>query len=359
MNKKRIVILGLASLTLMLAASVTLTVAWYDGSSHLAVSDINIKLQDKELSISTDNVEFKSFLTNEELNDAGLFRAISSEFSDSWIKEKKEQPVFKGSYGASNKNVLNDPEEVSTATAGYFSQELFIKCNSSVYVTFDKEKTTFIADQKDNEEMMQQLREKFPGLTDEQILFNLNNVVKSLRLSILVLNDEDDDSGNLPDYSYYIIDPYKDKTTYYAGILDTDKDGYFDYSSEKKEVLYGESYSGVDGKTVEECLVYDAPASNDIAVDDKELTCFNSGVKQGVSRINFEESIANGLVLKEENSIAIEDVEEEILIPLTAQTSKRIVLSFYQEGWDLENTDFVRYSHFFVNVLFKIAKVRY
>ena len=52
-------------------------------------------------------------------------------------------------------------------------------------------------------------------------------------------------------------------------------------------------------------------------------------------------------------------MEEKVLIPLRPNTSKRIVLSFYQEGWDKDNTDFVRFSHFFVNVLFKIAKTNF
>lgn len=357
-TKQKISIIGLGIMSLLLAASVSLTIAWFDGSSHLAVNNLNIRLIDRELSISTDNKNFKSYLSSDELNDAGKFRAVSSSFSESWIEEKQEKPLFREGYVESNKNVINQSDSTSIATTGYFTQEFFIKSNTSVYVTLDKERTTFLPDENDNKSAIEKIREKFPGLQDEEILQNLNNVVKSLRLSILVLNDEDDNSDNLPDYSYYIIDPYKDGPTYFSGILDTDMNGFYDYSKENKEILYGESTTS-NGKTVEECLVYKEPQPEDETVGATKLSCFTSGTKQGVSRINFEQSIANGLVLKEENSIAIEDAEDEILIPLTAQTSKRIVLSFYQEGWDLENTDFVRYSHFFVNVLFKIAKVRY
>lgn len=355
-TKQKLAILGISALSLMMVTSVALTVAWYDGSSYLALNDINIRLLDKELSISIDNSEFKNFLDNEEMHDAGKFRAISSEFSELWTNEKGEQPVFKTGYGASSKNILNEPEDVADATDGYFSQEFYIKCNSSVLITLDKDTTTFNPDESDNLEMVESLRERFPQLTDEEILQNLNDVVKSLRISLLVLNDEDDTSNTFPDYAYYIIDPYKDKTTYYAGILDTDKDGFFDYSHERKEVLYGQTRCNVEGKTVEECLVYDEPAEESIILDRSEVTCFNSGTKQGTKRINFPESYANGLEFVEEPSIAMEDVESEVLIPLRAETSKRIVLSFYQEGWDLENTDFVKYSHFYINVLFKIAK---
>lgn len=357
-KKQRLLIIGIGGLSLLLAASVSLTVAWYEGSSHLAVNDINISLKDKELMISTDNNNFKNYLAIDDLAKVAKFTAVSSAFSDKWIEEKKDKPVFKQGYSEPTKNILNEPDDVDTATAGYFSQEFYIKSNTSVYVTFDTEKTSILPDEVDNNRIVSRIRDKFPGLTDEEIVNNLNSVVKSMRFSLLVLNDEDDESGDLPDYNYYIIDPYKDKSTYYAGILDTDLSGYYDYSSENKEVLFGQC-STSNGKTVEEAIVYKDPQASDETVSESSLSCFNSGTKAGVQRIDFEASKQNGLVLKEEPSISLEDAEDEILIPLHAETSKRIVLSFYQEGWDLENTDFVMYSHFFVNVLFKIAKTRF
>lgn len=348
----------------MLLASVSLSIAWFDGTSHLSLNNINISLQDKELSISTDNKTFKQFLSSEDLYETTVFQAISSQYSESWIKEKKDHPEFVGGYTRISDDIAtaNDLLPISTDKC-YFTQELFLKSNTSVYVTFDAENTTFIPDEEDNRRILEESNEKlhshFPGLTDEQILQNLNDCVKSLRFSVLVLNDDDDNSGTYPDYDYHIIDPYKEKSTYYAGILDTDKDGFYDYSKNDREILYGDAYSSVEGKSVEECLVYDDPTVETNTVDVKELTCFTSGNKQGVSKINFEKSFENGLVLKEEPSVSLNELEDKVLIPLRPETSKRIVLSFYQEGWDLENTDFVRYSHFFVNVLFKVAKTRF
>lgn len=359
MNSKRVAIFGIAGLSLMLAASITMTVAWYNGSSYLAVNNINIGLHDKKLQISTDNETFKDFIPDEELMRVGRFRAVSTMFSDDWVERKEEKPIFKGSFGTSEKNVVNSPNDANNTSGGYFSQDIYIKCDSDVYLTLDSEQTTFNSDEQENQDMIQDIREKYPGLTDEEIFSNLNDVVKSLRISLLVLNDSDDESGEFPDYSYYIVDPYKDKITYMGGILDSDKNGYYDYSSENKEVLYGQSHCSDENKTVEECLVYQEPALTSTHVSTKELTCFTSGNKEGVRKIDFDASFENGLVLEEENSVALEKAEEEILIPLKAEVSKRIVLSFYQEGWDLENTDFVRYSHFFVNVIFKIARPMY
>ncbi len=363
MNKQKLAILGIAGLSLVLAASISMTVAWYNGSSYLAVNNINVSLHDKHLSIATINEDeyFKDFIPDEELMRVGRFRAVSTMFCQEWIDNKETTPIFKGGYGTSLRNVVDGSDDVNKATGGYFSQEIFIKCDSDVYLTLDSEMTTFNSDEEENREMIQDLREKFPGLSDEEIFFNLNNVINSLRISLLVLNDTSDDSEEYPDYNYYIVDPYKDKEnpTLMGGILDTDKNGFFDYSSEKKEVLYGQAYSTDENKTLEECLVYKEPIETDEEVSSKVLTCFTSGNKEGVNKIDFDASYENGLAIEKEHSVALEDAESEILIPLTANVSKRIVLSFYQEGWDLENTDFVRYSHFYVNVIFKIARARF
>ena len=49
MEKRKLAILGIAGLSLILAASITMTVAWYNGSSYLAINQINVGLVDKDL----------------------------------------------------------------------------------------------------------------------------------------------------------------------------------------------------------------------------------------------------------------------------------------------------------------------
>ena len=360
MNKQRLAILGIAGLSLMLAASVSMTVAWYIGSSYLTIRNFEISLKDQELQISTDNEHFDQFIPNDELMEVDRFRAVSTMFCDEWIARKEERPIFKGGFGFASANVVNSSNAAGNIAEGYFCQEIFIKSLvSDVYVTLDPELTTFVPDNEGNEAIIQDLREKYPGFTDEEIYTNLNNVVRSIRVSLLVLNDSDDDSGEFPDYAYYIVDPFKDKITYMSGVLDNDKSGYYDYSEENKEILYGECHSSDPEKTVEQTLVYKEPTVSSTTVSYKELTCFTSGNREGVRKIDFDASFANGLVLEEEHSVALENVDKEVLIPVRTGVSKRIVLSFYQEGWDFENTDFVRYSNFYINVMFKIARPLY
>ena len=360
MDKQRLAIFGIAGMSLLLAASVSMTVAWYIGSSYLSVKQFKITLQDQELQISTDNENFAQFIPNEELMEVDRFRAVSTMFCNDWISRKEERPVFKGGFGFATSNVVNSINAVGNIEKGYFCQEIYLKSlESDVYVTLDPELTTFVPDNEKNQSIIQDLREKYPGFTDDEIYANLNNVVRSIRVSLLVLNDSNDDSGEFPDYAYYIVDPFKDKITYMGGILDNDKSGYYDYSEENKEILYGECHSADPNKTVEECIVYQEPTASSSHVSVKELTCFTSGNQEGVRKIDFDASFANGLVLEEEHSVALESVDKEVLIPLRTGISKRIVLSFYQEGWDFENTDFVRYSNFYINVMFKIARPLY
>lgn len=364
MKKKNFIILGVSLISLISVTAVTSTIAWYVGSSYLAITDINIGLKDPSLSISIDDENFTDKLSTDDLMNAGKFNAVSSMFSEEWIEEKAEKPVFKSGYNSTNKLICNQSSQTTNATSGYFSQEMYIKCDTNAYITLDSEKTTFIADESkhkalvENEKFMEKMESIYPNLSGEAlkeaVLFNLNNVVKSLRLSILVLDG--DDSDDYDDYAYHIVDPYKEDETYFGGILDTDGDKYYDTYSHK-EILYGEISCSDETKTVEECVVYDDALTASTTLAEEELTCFDSQNKVGDQKVNFESSAANGLVIETENSIAIEDVEDSLLIPVFSNRSQKIILSFYQEGWDLENTDFVMYSHFYVDVQFMIAPV--
>lgn len=369
MEKKKILALGISLVAFIAAAAVTSTVAWFTGSAYLTISNLKVALKDPELSISVNGEKYVRTITDDnedenKLNEVKAFKAVSTMFSDSWLDKKKEMPVFKSNFQMGNRYVYNNPNDVNNAKDGYFSQMFYIKSTQDAYITLDTELSTVKADEAANkkqlndESFMNKMRTKFPSLSEDElksrILDNLNGVIKSLRLSILTLDDNDSDDYN--DYAYYIIDPYKDKETYMGGILDTSGIGYYD-TYNHKEILYGEVSSNDANKTVEECVVYDNPLTEDVIVDRAELTCFHSGNLSGDSKVNLKDSFDNGLEIKKENSISFAEVEEKVLIPVATNRPTRLVLSFYQEGWDLENTDFIRYSHFIVNVLFKIAPV--
>ena len=362
MEKRKVVSLGIALLSLVTAAAITSTVAWYTGSAYLAVTDIYVGLKDPKLSISIDDEHFTNKLANDQLPDVGRFRSVSSMFSEVWLEEEAEEPIFKGGYTSGSKYIYNHYDDSRVATGGYFCQEMYLRCDINAYITLDSELTSFTPDEVGNKalatdpDFVNLMSVKYPNLSGEalqdRILFDLNNVVKSLRLSILVIDGDENDEYE--DYTYHIIDPYKDKETYYGGILDANADTYYD-TYNHKEVLYGQIISTDEEKTAEECIVYDDPLNDSTSIVAENLTCFVAQNAKNDQKVNLEQSFENGLEIKKENSLSLEETEENLFIPVFPTRSQKIVLCIYQEGWDFENTDFVRYSHFYVNVLFKIA----
>ena len=364
MDNKKTLTLAIAGLSLLLAASITSTVAWYTGSTYLAITDINIHLKDPNLEIATENLVFKNQLDGYDLNEVNDFTAVTTAFSYEWLDRKEETPIFKNGFANGVGYVLNKPSDYSKATFGYFSQTFYLKCDIDAYITFDKENTKFIPDVESNERMlenegfMNDMRNRYSDLNESdlkiKVLKNLNNVVNSMRFSILILDDEYDEYD---DYKYFIYDPNKTVETYLGGILDTTDSGYYS-TYNNKEVLYGEIISSDPNKTAQECVVYDNPLLAETNLYKKsEMTCFNANNFAGDMKFNKELSIANGLVIKTEDSFGPNEVETQLLIPVNAHRPRKIVLSFYQEGWDLDNTNLIVYSHFLTNMQFMIAPV--
>lgn len=355
MNRRKILSLASAALTFMVAATITSTVAWYTGSAYLAVTDINIGLFNPELSISVDGEHFSDKVKSKDLMEVKEFTAVSSMFSDEWKALRKDKPIFKDGYASSGRYIVNESTDCSNATGGYFSQEFYLKCDTYAYVTLDREKSGFTPDEAgnqalvDDEAFLARLQSRYPGLTKDEALYRLNNVVKSMRFSILVIDEDGMDDG-YDDYKYFIYDQYKGaESELLGGILDTTDSGYYEtYNS--KEVLFGEV-----SLNSEDDIIYDAPLEQETtSVTRKDMTCFAANNAAGDRKINFNDS---KFEIKREDSFGYDEVETSLLIPCAPGKSQKIVLSFYQEGWDRENTNFIVYSHFLVNVLFKIAPV--
>ena len=366
MDKKRVITLGIAGLSLILAASLTSTVAWYTGSSYLAITNINIELKDPKLQISINNTKFDTYVKSSDLNKVGMFTAVSSMFSNEWIRTKEETPIFKYGNTVGNGYLFNKASDFKNATEGYFSQTFYLKSDINAYVTFDKEQTNFLPDIEKNNDLLKNegfmgtMANRYPNLhgqdLENKVLENLNSVVKSMRFSVLVLDDDPADLYD--DYKYYIYDPNKTEETELGGILDTSDSGYYN-TYNHKEVLYGEiTGNKTNPLDCADNIVYDDPLPQSLNVYQRdEMTCFKANNAQGDQKFNHDESINNGLRIKKENSLSYSEVDKQLLIPISTSKNRRIVLSFYQEGWDLDNTNFIVYSHFLVNVSFMIAPV--
>lgn len=352
MNKKRLSIAAIAVCGAMLIAHIGFTVAWYNGSSSLAVYNFDITLADKELDISTDNEEFKPELTREDLEEwiPKRYRPVSSAFSDEWLDQKSEQPQFTSFYyGEPEKLAYNSFTDVGVVNEGYFQKELYLRCDSYAKVSIDMERSYVKSDTETNKKTAEKLHDRvYPNKSVEEIEGNLNDIEKSLRFSLLVLNDTGKEVGD--DYNYQIFDPFKNGSTNLGGVLDTDLNGYYD-SYKGKEVIYGEvalpegDSTLVHGNAINEEGDLGPSNSSD---------CFVANHQKNVQPLDIASSVSNGMSIKEEEALS-RDHFEDFSFTLQENVSKKIVLSIYIEGWDRDNVNYTMYSSFLTSICFKLA----
>ena len=339
MSKRRLVIGGFGLLCALGVSSISMSLAWYASGTRLLVSGMDVTfVGSKEIKIGiSPEGEFKESL-GEELNQIDNYYPVSSMFSSKWLDGKGTTPKFRNSYRSVDPNVKSTYQESTEATGGYFQQELYLYSEFNVWITIDKEMVSFLPDEAKNKDRAQRLAET-SSQSYEEILQDLNNVTKSLRFSIL--NPQADE------YGYYIIDPFKQEDTYLCGTLDNTQDGYYD-NIDGQEIVFGE-YDH------EEEIVYDAPLPDDSSITGRQ-SVFNSKHKAGVKTFNPNQLDENKLGAHIEDSIARNDIEDVIEIPLKAQEPKKIVVSLYLEGWDRDNIDYSAYGSFNASISFKIRR---
>ena len=374
MNKKRIFISALTGTIALAALSVSLTLAWYGVSDRLGIGGLNVSVfsvTNLKISTSTDPNTFKDELNKEDLKDEDekeiIFAPVTSMFQDSWydIEDKKDTPLF---YDNSLSMVTSDGEPKTqpiTKGKGFFQKELYLMTNLEDYfVGLDIDKCVFKADEDENlnraSSILANLQKKDPqiDLSVSQIAEMLNNLSKCLRISILVTDPNF--------YSYYILDPTKEVETYYGGVLDNDRDGFYDtYETQEngrtveKEVVYGE----VKPRS---SIAYDDPIVSNpdesTQQNPKQEDIFFDNSFEGISKdtaytFNKNRSEENGLVIEKENSISLDDLREDdhrIKIPCYQNTPSKIVLSIYMEGWDLDCINATMGADFDVELSFKL-----
>ena len=356
MKRKTIILSTLVGIIALSVASVGITVAWYQASNILNVDNIVVQIEaDRNLWFSTSydkswtreevDAHFHSTLTDSdgELNVPSSYSPVSSMYSSSWMNNKAESPTYY--------DVLN------VATSGYFSQDLYLYCNDSAYVTLDLDQT-FI--EFFNTAYARVLQKQHPelGLSEKEINDKLSRLVNAMRFAFVVPEDENNE------YQYYILDPNSNESdVYLGGVLDNDSNtrGYYDFyidplTQRRYETVYGD-YNN------REYLVYDEPLDHDseLVESDKSASAFNAMHKKGVYRFNKEASIAKGLEFVRENKHTKAELaadKEQFMIYLDAYKPKKINVSLYIEGWDLDADNYTQGASFNANLSFKIDRLK-
>lgn len=344
MNKKVIVVASLGLLSALAVTGVGFSVAWYSSNNILTITNLNVSMDEyREIKISESiDGPFVDKLTYGEDN-LELFTPVSSMFSNEWMDRKEDMPVFRSSYGKANISNKKSYTYSSKANVGYFSKEFYLYSGKPLLITIDTEKTGFAPLEKANESIVNKM-----DLDDEerQIALNdLNHITDSLRFSIL--------NSNEGEYNYTIIDPNKNKDdkTFLCGILDNDEDGYYDYDKTSgKEFVYGQYEN-------EENIVYKNASDKDSELIGRE-SCFSAIHKAGIKPFDVS-TLTEENGYKEEGALCLEEIKDSYDIVLEAGIPKRVVISLYIEGWDLDNTNYSINGNFEANLSFKIRRENY
>lgn len=339
--------------------SLSLSLAWYASSNFLQVSPVDIKIQsDRLLMLSTtpNKEDFKESLSLEDGDLAfnGPFTPVSSIRSEDWISTRADTPKF---YDCSNPwNLSTNPamDEIGPNESYYYSQELYLYADDSVYVTIDTEKSFIDTDDVANSQYAQHLKNSNPdlNLTTDEIKEKLDLLTKAMRFSILVTGDDY--------YKYYVIDPNKaenDEEVLFGGVLDNSNTEYYDTYRDGEE-FYETVYGDVNDRSLIEHADVAELADSEVV---GEYSAFNAKHQKGTHRFDYQASYEKGMRFATEDSISYSELAENpelIKFPVQKgfQNARRIVLSIYIEGWDLRSINSTMGSAFVANLSFKIYR---
>lgn len=390
MDKKRIIFTALVGTIALAALSVSISLAWYGASDRLRVSSLDVSMfteQKLKISTSDDLNSFKDSLTMLDFDEEDrniVFTPTSTMFQSQWYNPSAEQraekpsfyDIYNGSYLSSSQDVR--PQE---SMYGFFTKDLYLITNYNFYASLEvdtnpeKNGSSFSNNDEANRRRAEVLQRDNPdwNLSVDEIKAKLDNLINCLRISILVLDENE--------YHYYIIDPTKEATdtTYYGGRLDNNGDGYYDtYRAEvddefvDTEVLYGE----VNDRSK---IVYN-PASesgdssdsnnNDSHKPEFFSNSFVAESKPSARTYNETASKANGFEIAEEKSLSLEEIktaqnnpsssqenkDRSVLIPCHSNVPSHIVLSIYLEGWDTDCINATMGASFDIKLSFKLLR---
>lgn len=337
-------------------ASLSFSIAWYATSSFLTVAPIEIEIQaERELKISTKNEKdsFKDALSLDggDLAYTGTFAPVSSIFSKNWISSRAQTPKFYDCARTWNSPLEPIPEEIVRDDCYYYSEDFYMYADDDVYVTLDVDNTFIKPNDEFNLSRVAAVQKDHPELTKEQVIEQLNKLVKAMRFSILI-PDEDI-------YHYYVIDPNKaenDEEVLFGGVLDNAKLLCYDTYT-----LNGEKYETVYGDVEKRELIHYDKLDNDIEYEG-EPSAFNATHKSGTWMFNYEKSIENGVVIAKEESISLKQIkdnpEKYFKIPVDRgyENTRKMIISIYIEGWDRHSINSTMGAAFESNISFKILR---
>ena len=343
-TKAKLLTLGALLFSLGVATSAVSTSAWYNLLDIAVISNLNLKIDMKDAWLRLDLKRNGEIIENdgngytkEQLGiEEAVLRDVSGMFQDSWYNSgfdfEHDVPKMHSRYrlGLSKTETFYEPEDKINKT--YVQNEFVLSSGMDTDVYLDP--SSYI---KSNVDANQKTADENGWSTDR---FNkLNEAVHTVRISFLT------------DDGYHIVKLGQTEDTYYGGILDLDKDGYYDNDG-SKEYLYGE-YSGTPSHLPANST---APSENELQSAKDNHNVFSAYHQKDIEQVNIA-----SVNVKKENAKKIDSMTFDVNDPLKATTpichvkagqTKRIVVSIYVEGWDRYMTDDIASATFDVHIAF-------
>ena len=318
MEKRRIIISSIVGTIALTALSLSISLAWYASSDRLNINTIEVNIQtDKELKISktAEKEDFVDAISESSSEANFLFSPVSAMYRSAWEGSKAEKPLF---YDCSSYLVPSSGEPTKDETTrGFYQETFYLLTDVNYYVGLDIEQSDFTIDGEANKKYAKKLFNEYNDwgdTTEEMILDGLNNLINSLRVSILVPDEKY--------YNYWIINPTKgidEEGVIYGGRLDNSRDGYYDTYEQlndqnyiEKEVVYGE----VNDRSL---IVYKDPIREKVPGEEEPSrdigrhyfgNSFYAESKETVYTYDEEASKNNGLEFVKEDALSIDDFKE-------------------------------------------------
>ena len=339
-----------------LAASVTATYAWFEVDNAADVTQIvmnpsydsNLAIGMKDATGSIDYAEsINGYFIQEHDSNYTVNKPISpcsGMYASSWLNDSFDPATgfptlsqgYQSARHAEGPTGLADKED-------YIQLEFYFRSTYDSYLYLDRD-CYFDPLSDINEERAKELggaNEMHQSVTGE----DLDKVVDSLRVSFLSES-----------FGYTILDPHKTKETYFAGPLDLDRKGYYDFNVvSHKELIYGEI------KEDSEPLFSDDPYDNPDE-DYSFVSCFHASHQQGVTYVS---SPREDYAVKEDSfsfeELCVKDYQNfndpaltKPLAYLPSGEDVRVVMTLYLEGWDEDATDAIQAAAFAVGLAFTV-----
>lgn len=340
-RKKKLCFAAALSFCFGLATSVTATYAWYNTMTVGVIEGFNLKFStstyELKLGIKDESgkiiyPEGESSYDEEDVGASSEYvlgevsGMFSSEWKDNVLDVDSLLPTFRSSYLFANnytKSGLADRE-------AYFQQEFYIRANEDCSIFLSE--GSYL---ESNEELNKKTAEAY-GLDPEKLAKSVN----ATRISIMTIDND-------RKINYKILTPTSaPRETYYGGVLSRFKrenSRYYDYIDDK-EILFGEytllgdHISYVRNPSIEEQI---QARGGEIAED--EFSCFTAYHNPNVYGVDLssvtiakeDSSPMSDYILKKDQAVAT----HAPLFTLDKDEDKRVIVSIYLEGWDLDMID--------------------